>query len=84
MNVLCVFSDFQEDLPSGSKPAAFRLTGERVLMLWAPESHDQTDPGQMKSRLQEWEQRFKASGASDVLRLPVAGLRRAGVESWIQ
>jgi hypothetical protein len=82
--LLCVFSDFVEDLPQGSERAAFKLNGERVLMLWAPQSSDRSAATQMFQRLDEWEQRFRKAGASMVLRVQIAGLTADRMASWIQ
>src|SRR2546425_9846948 len=37
LKVLVIFSDFQEELPRGQEPTTFRLSSERVVMLYRPE-----------------------------------------------
>jgi hypothetical protein len=81
---LAIVSDFVEDLPKGNEAAPFKLTGERVLMLWSPETRDQQNPNGLFNRLDRWEQRLKSAGASAVVRLPIAGLTASGVDAWIR
>jgi hypothetical protein len=82
--LLCVFSDFVEDLPRGAERANFKLNGERVLMLWAPQSTDLGAPNKLFERLSGWEQAFSKAGASAVSRLQIAGLTSEQVSEWIQ
>lgn len=81
--LLCVVSDFVEDLPQGNKPAQFVLSGERVLMLWAPQETDATDPNQMFARIKGWEDHFRKAGASQVVTAPVTGFTAGSLQRWI-
>jgi hypothetical protein len=80
--LLCIMSDFVEDLPRGNLRAEFSLSGERVLMLWAPQSRDPKDPNQLFKRLADWEERFKRAGASEVVQVPIAGFTNEQVTKW--
>ncbi len=74
LKVLIVLSDFQEELPRGHKPTPFRLSSERVVMLYRPDVRDTPSGDEMYQRLQDWERRLKAAGASTVCRVPIKGV----------
>ena len=82
--LLCILSDFAEDLPKGNQRAEFVLKGERVLMLWGPQRSDEKDPNRLFNRLAQWEDRFRRAGASEVLSLPIAGFTSEKVKQWTQ
>jgi hypothetical protein len=81
--LLGIVSDFVEDLPKGNLAADFQLSGERVLLMYGPETSDGRNPSVLTKRLSDWEQRLQSAGASRVVRVPIAGLTAESLQTWI-
>jgi len=66
--VLLIFSDMQEDLPTGAtrRLDAGELAGTRVVAMNVKRlGHDRADPGVYRARLDGWGERVVAAGAAE-------------------
>jgi hypothetical protein len=69
--VIIILSDFHEELPRGTHEAAFRLNGERIVLLHRPGTDEPQNIDRYMNRIDEWKKKFKEHGASTVVALPV-------------
>ncbi len=83
LKVLFVLSDFLEDLPHGDTPSTFVLSGEHVVLLYRPDLRSGQSGDQVFARVQAWERKLRAAGASHVCRLPVQGITAGSIESCL-
>jgi hypothetical protein len=79
--LIVVLSDFAEDLPAGSKPVAFELSGETIVMLYRAQPSDAKDGNLLFSRLKQWEERFTKAGAKSACRVPIIGATATTIAS---
>jgi hypothetical protein len=77
---LVMLSDFEEDLPPGVQPAAFRLQGERVLLLHRPGTDESQDAAGYLARVSAWRNNLLSRGAKSCVAIPVV----AATESRIR
>jgi hypothetical protein len=79
--VIIILSDFHEDLPRGTPPAAFRLNGERVILLHRPGTDEPQNIDGYMTRIDEWKKKFIEHGASTVVALPVFAVTETRLRS---
>ena len=69
--LLIIFSDFNEELPDGSKPANFKLNGESVILIHRPGIKEKEDINGYLARIQNWKNKLIQNGAKTVATLPI-------------
>jgi hypothetical protein len=78
--LLIVLSDFDQDLPKGTKAADFQLDGERVVMIHRPWSNDAKDPHLYFQRIHDWSEHFRNRHPIQVIEFPVFTLTAQRLE----
>ena len=79
--ILAVLPDFAEDLPAGTKPTDFELSGENVVLLFRGQAADAANGNLLLNRMKQWEARLKSAGAKAVCRLPIVGVKSNTIAS---
>ena len=69
--VVVMLSDFNEELPPGTRQAGFTLKGERVLLLHRPGTDEPQNIAGYLARVDNWKKKLLEHGASSVVSMPV-------------
>lgn len=82
--VLVILSDFHEDLPPGSKEAAFQLHGERVILLHRPGTDEPQNISEYLARVDGWKKKLLEHGAKAVVAMPVFAVSEARLRAALR